>query len=81
MANDNSENLIKRTCRELGVTQKELAARMGLAETTVSQWARGINPIPEWAARFMSALTELKRREATIEAVTKAISILQSSQI
>ena len=80
MKQDKSENIIKQTCKELGVTQKELAARMGLAETTVSQWARGINPLPEWATRFMGALTELKRHEATAEAAARAIQILQSIQ-
>ena len=35
------ENLVKKTCRELGITQKELAERIGVSRQTVSDWATG----------------------------------------
>lgn len=52
----NDENLIKKTCKELGLTQKELAQQMGIAENTISQWARGITPTPAWAVRMFKLL-------------------------
>jgi DNA-binding XRE family transcriptional regulator len=35
------ENLVKKTCRELGITQKELAEKIGVSERTISTWAKG----------------------------------------
>ena len=35
------ENLVKKTCRELGITQKELAERIGLNPRTISVWGGG----------------------------------------
>ncbi len=31
------ENLVKKTCRELGITQKELAKRIGLSESSMKR--------------------------------------------
>jgi DNA-binding XRE family transcriptional regulator len=35
------ENLVKRTCKELGITQKELAEIMGVTPHTVTNWSKG----------------------------------------
>jgi len=32
------ENLVKKTCKELGITQKELAERIGVSVQTLSRW-------------------------------------------
>ncbi len=34
------DNLVKKTCRELGITQKKLAGIMGVSAQTVSNWGR-----------------------------------------
>ena len=39
------ENIVKKTCRELGITQKELAERLDVPQSTVSGWAK--NDIPK----------------------------------
>jgi transcriptional regulator with XRE-family HTH domain len=36
---ENEENLVKKTCKELGITQKDLAERIGVSKTTISDWA------------------------------------------
>jgi transcriptional regulator with XRE-family HTH domain len=36
------ENLVKKTCRELGITQKELAKYFNVTAQTVSNWAKDI---------------------------------------
>jgi transcriptional regulator with XRE-family HTH domain len=38
------ENLVKKTCRELGITQKELAEKIGLSDRTLSKYATGNIP-------------------------------------
>jgi transcriptional regulator with XRE-family HTH domain len=35
------ENLVKKTCKELGITQKELAKIFGVTPHTVTNWVRG----------------------------------------
>jgi DNA-binding XRE family transcriptional regulator len=35
------ENLVKKTCRELGITQKELAKIMEVTPHTITDWGRG----------------------------------------
>jgi DNA-binding XRE family transcriptional regulator len=35
------ENLVKKTCRELGITQKELAEIMEVTPHTITNWTKG----------------------------------------
>jgi transcriptional regulator with XRE-family HTH domain len=35
------ENLVKKTCRELGITQKELAEMLKVSQNTISNWTKG----------------------------------------
>lgn len=56
-------NLVKETAKALGMTQKELAERMGVAENTVSQWSRGVIETPKWAQKMF----ELLKKEAAYE--------------
>jgi predicted transcriptional regulator len=32
------ENLVKKTCKELGITQKELAEKIGVSPHTITRW-------------------------------------------
>jgi plasmid maintenance system antidote protein VapI len=38
---EKEENLVKKTCRELGITQKELAEIFHVTPHTVTNWVRG----------------------------------------
>ena len=66
-----NENIVKKTCKELGITQKELAERVGVSETTLTNWARGATPIPEWAEKMFSLLIKEKDLDTIIEIVLK----------
>jgi DNA-binding XRE family transcriptional regulator len=39
--NTNKLSLVKKACKELNITQKELAKRIGVNERTISVWNRG----------------------------------------
>lgn len=41
---ENEENLVKKTCKELGITQKELANMIGLTDRTLSKYATTHSP-------------------------------------
>jgi DNA-binding XRE family transcriptional regulator len=53
------ENLVKKTCRELGITQKELAERIGVSKQTIYDWSSGKTPIPSWGFNFMIMIKEI----------------------
>jgi transcriptional regulator with XRE-family HTH domain len=36
------ENLVKKTCRELGITQKKLAEESGNSISSISKWSKGV---------------------------------------
>jgi DNA-binding XRE family transcriptional regulator len=51
-----SENIVKKTCKELGITQKELAEILGVAEDTVSLWSTGKVQTPNIALKCFELL-------------------------
>ncbi len=53
---ENSENIVKSTAKELGMTQKELAKYIGVHEETVSKWSRGLVETPKWAIKMFELL-------------------------
>lgn len=61
MTDTTKTNFHRRVSLELaraGLTQRALAQRMGLADTTLSDWLRGAHPAPaDLAARIESALS------------------------
>jgi transcriptional regulator with XRE-family HTH domain len=63
------ENLVKKTCKELGITQKELAERIGVTEKTVSSWARNKVELPKNFPR----LIELLKIELSYKEIIRAI--------
>jgi predicted transcriptional regulator len=54
------ENLVKKTCRELGITQKELAEKTGFSEESISKWNKG-GKIPKSAEKFFKTINELDK--------------------
>lgn len=70
-----TENIVKKVCKELGLTQKELAEVMGVNDGTPAQWSSK-GDIPEMAKKFMFKLIENKRLQDKLDNVTKALKIL-----
>jgi len=58
-------NIIKKTCKELGITQKELAQRIKVEEATISRWAKNKVSVSNWALEMFELLKiEKKFNEA-----------------
>jgi transcriptional regulator with XRE-family HTH domain len=55
-ATNQEENLVKKTCRELGITQKELAEKIGVNKNTVSEWANNKTPISKLVETTLNLL-------------------------
>jgi transcriptional regulator with XRE-family HTH domain len=52
---NSEENLVKKTCRELGITQKQLAEKMGVHSGTVRAWSSK-GEIPEYFIKHLNLL-------------------------
>lgn len=66
---EKSNNIVKDTAKELGMTQKELAAYIKVSEDTLGKWARGVVDTPEWAVKMF----ELLKTEREFNVIKKII--------
>jgi len=58
--NSVSTNLITKICKELGITQKELANQTGYARETLSRW-KSSNDIPKSAENHLMLLMKYNK--------------------
>ena len=54
-------NIVKQTAKALGMTQKELAEYIGVAEDTLGKWSRGKIDTPQWAVKMFKLLIMEKK--------------------
>jgi transcriptional regulator with XRE-family HTH domain len=66
---ENETNIVKQTCKKLGITQKQLAERIGAGENTVSGWARDISPIPPTIIKLLELLIVEQKYNAIKNAI------------
>lgn len=71
---DISDNIVKRACKELGITQKELADKLGASEGTVRNWSSS-NELPQWAINFIVVLKENQKNKEIADTVKRLISL------
>ncbi|MGG7049087.1 MULTISPECIES: helix-turn-helix domain-containing protein [unclassified Campylobacter] len=74
-----SENIVKRVCRELNITQRELAERIGVANNTTAQWATQTKP-PEMAVKFMELLLEHEKTKKQLDKFKKAFELIDEAK-
>ena len=53
---EKEENLVKKTCRELGINQKQLAEKIGISPRTLSDWGSGRVSIPKIGQNILKIL-------------------------
>jgi transcriptional regulator with XRE-family HTH domain len=66
------ENLVKKTCRELGITQKELAEKTGVTERSITNWANNKSQPPK---SFSKTIDLLKQAEE-LQILKKSLKII-----
>jgi len=62
------QNIVKLTCKELGITQKELSDKLGIDDGTVRKWSSDPTKTPVWAQNFMSLILEHDKNIKAISA-------------
>jgi len=54
------ENLVKKTCQKLEINQKQLAEKVGISKTTISQWSNDNSKISKIGRNCLNLLIELE---------------------
>ncbi|WP_228280888.1 hypothetical protein [Aliarcobacter cryaerophilus] len=75
-ANYKQENIVKKVCTELGITQKELAEIMKINDVTVRNWSSK-GQIPDSSIAFMELILENQKIIKENQEMKQALSILK----
>jgi DNA-binding XRE family transcriptional regulator len=70
------ENLVKKTCRELGITQKELAEKIGVTDRTLSKYVT-TKYIPKNIINHINLIIENNNQNKLIDSLKFSIQNLK----
>lgn len=76
---DEKENIVKLTCKELNITQRELAERMGVHSNMPAKWSSGDEP-SQMAVKFMELLIENEKIKAKLDKFKLAFSLIEEAK-
>ncbi len=71
------DNIVKRLCKEIGITQKELAKVLEVPEGTVSSWAVK-NEIPRLGKKAIEFYMESRKKDEIIHSYKNFVDLLQN---
>jgi|GEM_PF-3252424 len=69
-------SIVKATCNELGISQKELADKFGISTSAISQWGTDIPKTAQVALELMLENNQLKKDLKTLVEAQKTLSRL-----
>ena len=72
------DNIVKRLCKEMGITQKELAKVLEVPEGTVSSWAVR-DEIPRLGKKAIEFYIENRKKDEVIQSYKNFVELLQHS--
>lgn len=70
---DAQVNIVKRACKELGITQKELAEKLGITPSAISQWG---NDVPKTTQVAIELIIENNQLKKDIKAILEGQAVL-----
>ena len=70
------ENIVKKVCKELGITQKELAEMLEVQPSAVSNWGSG--KIPKMVEILLNQMLELKECKDKLKKIKEFKGVLES---
>jgi len=73
------ENIVKRVCKELNLTQRELAERMGVHQNMPAKWSSGDEP-SQMAVKFMELLIEHERIKRRLDKFTQGFALIDEAK-
>ena len=73
------ENIVKRVCKELNITQRELAERMGVSQNMPASWSSSSEP-SQMAVKFMELLIEYERIKRRLDKFTQGFALIDEAK-
>lgn len=74
-------NIIKQTCKELGITQKALAEEMGVSQTTMTNWSKPETDVPQWAIKMLELMKNEMKYKSLNEKLDEIIAIAEELKL
>jgi len=74
------ENIVKKTCKELGITQKELAERLEVSKPSVDRWA-STGEIPDSSKKLINFLLENEYLKQELKELKQALKVLHKHSL
>jgi predicted transcriptional regulator len=68
-------NIVKKVCKELGITQADLARKLDVSPPTITEWSKG--NIPKMTYVALELIIENKQLKAHLENVNNFYKTLQ----
>ena len=73
------ENIVKRVCKELGITQRELAERMGVHQNMPAKWSSGDAP-SQMAINFMELLINHDKTKRQLDKFKQGFALIDEAK-
>ena len=73
------DNIVKRVCRELGITQRELAERMGVSQNMPATWSSGAEP-SNMAVKFMELLINHEKTKRQLDKFKQGFALIDEAE-
>ena len=77
--NYKEDNIVKRVCRELGITQRELAERMGVSQNMPATWSSGAEP-SNMAVKFMELLINHEKTKRQLDKFKQGFALIDEAK-
>jgi hypothetical protein len=78
--NYKEQNIVKRVCAELGITQRELAERMGVHQNMPAKWSSGDEP-SQMAVKFMELLIEHEKIKRQLDKFKQGFALIDEAKL
>ena len=72
------KNIVKKVCKELGITQKELAEQLGVKEVTINKWSSS-GEIPTYGLKSINLFMENKKLKDDLHIVEMFKNYIKNS--
>ena len=73
------DNIVKRVCKELGITQRELAERMGVSQNMPATWSSGAEP-SNMAVKFMELLINHEKTKRQLDKFKQGYALIDEAK-
>ncbi|ALV25072.1 hypothetical protein CIG2463D_1507 [Campylobacter iguaniorum] len=70
------ENIVKKVCSELGITQKELSEILGVHITAVQKWVANAENLPLQTQKSLGLVLENYRLKSKAEKIDKILTLI-----